>query len=285
MNKTGTGLGLSVCKHIIEKMGGEVKVESEGIGHGTTFVIKLQSVSKVSLENTDHSINENLQKRIKDQKEALLKCQTQRIKSLQRLNLKGINQNLISNLNFLIVNDEIFILAMLEEIIHKTGVTNVDQAQNGYDGYQLVLKNTYDVILCDLNMPVMNGYQCAKKILARYAPQQSLFIPSENQQKCPLLIAYSALITDEIEAKCKEQGFDICLQSPITLKMINEQVIPLVLQRKCGPKQKKDRLNCSMPECESSSLISSQDMNEISHSMLLPDLSPTFRPIIDNNEI
>ena len=46
-NKTGTGLGLSICKHLIEKMGGKVKVESEGVGKGTTFIIKMQAISKV----------------------------------------------------------------------------------------------------------------------------------------------------------------------------------------------------------------------------------------------
>ena len=46
-NKTGPGLGLSICKHLIEKMGGKVKVESEGIGKGTTFIIKMQAISRV----------------------------------------------------------------------------------------------------------------------------------------------------------------------------------------------------------------------------------------------
>jgi signal transduction histidine kinase len=46
-NKTGTGLGLSICKHLIEKMGGKVKVESEGIGKGTTFIIKMQAISRI----------------------------------------------------------------------------------------------------------------------------------------------------------------------------------------------------------------------------------------------
>ena len=41
LNKQGTGLGLSICKHLIEQMGGSVTVESEGIGHGSTFIIKL----------------------------------------------------------------------------------------------------------------------------------------------------------------------------------------------------------------------------------------------------
>ena len=48
MNKTGTGLGLSICKHFISKMGGDVKVESKGIGHGTSFVIQMRSISKLS---------------------------------------------------------------------------------------------------------------------------------------------------------------------------------------------------------------------------------------------
>ena len=38
-NKQGTGLGLSICKHFITKMGGDVKVESEGRGKGTSFII------------------------------------------------------------------------------------------------------------------------------------------------------------------------------------------------------------------------------------------------------
>ena len=40
-NKKGTGLGLSICKNLIEKMRGKVQVESEGIGKGTTFIIKM----------------------------------------------------------------------------------------------------------------------------------------------------------------------------------------------------------------------------------------------------
>jgi signal transduction histidine kinase len=48
-NKTGTGLGLSICKHLIEKMGGKVNVQSEGVGKGTTFIIKMQAISKVDI--------------------------------------------------------------------------------------------------------------------------------------------------------------------------------------------------------------------------------------------
>ena len=46
-NKNGTGLGLSICKHFITKMGGSVKVQSKGLGHGTSFVIEMKAISKL----------------------------------------------------------------------------------------------------------------------------------------------------------------------------------------------------------------------------------------------
>ena len=46
-------MGLSICKNIIEKMGGKVHVESEGIGKGTTFVITMQAISKIDKNEID----------------------------------------------------------------------------------------------------------------------------------------------------------------------------------------------------------------------------------------
>ena len=84
----------------------------------------------------------------------------------------------------------------------------------------------YDFIVCDLNMPVMNGYECAAKIKAKYEHKQDFFHVSEEEEICPLLIACSAMITPEIEKKTKEHGFDFALQSPLTLKVINEKILP-----------------------------------------------------------
>ena len=44
-------MGLSICKHIIEKMGGNVRVESQGLGHGTTFIISISAHSKVKTKD------------------------------------------------------------------------------------------------------------------------------------------------------------------------------------------------------------------------------------------
>jgi CheY-like chemotaxis protein len=116
---------------------------------------------------------------------------------------------------------------MLNQIISQCGIEKIDQAQNGFDGYQLVLNNQYDFILCDLEMPVMNGYECAKKIKQHYEQDQSFFNVEEEKCEsfCPLLVACSALITPLIERKAMENGFDLCVQSPINSQFIQEKII------------------------------------------------------------
>ena len=47
MNTRGSGLGLNICKNLIEKMGGDVSVESEGVDKGTTFIINLRTEAKI----------------------------------------------------------------------------------------------------------------------------------------------------------------------------------------------------------------------------------------------
>ena len=44
----------------------------------------------------------------------------------------------------------------------------VDTATNGHDGFLKVIKKQYDFVICDLNMPVLDGYQCAQKIKNYY---------------------------------------------------------------------------------------------------------------------
>ena len=113
-------MGLSICKLLIEKMGGNVKVESKGIGFGTTFVIKLQAVSKIP---RDVSIRHNLSKQkilndessqFKEQRQALLKSQ---LIGSSMDNVSLIEGASLSTHKVLIVNDEFFILGMLQQIV------------------------------------------------------------------------------------------------------------------------------------------------------------------------
>jgi CheY-like chemotaxis protein len=60
-------------------------------------------------------------------------------------------------------------------------------------------------------MPVLDGYQCAEKIIKNYTEKQFFFCNDQNNVNCPLLVACSALINKEIDQKAKKSGFDFCV--------------------------------------------------------------------------
>ena len=102
-----------------------------------------------------------------------------------------------------------------------------------------MLKKHYDFILCDLNMPVMDGFECASKIISHYSSQE-LFNHKEKED-CPLLIACSAMINAQVEKKASESGFDMCIQSPLTMDIIKQKILPALQQRSEKFKQSKPK--------------------------------------------
>ena len=46
---------------------------------------------------------------------------------------------------------------------------------NGYDALEITKRKQFDLVLCDINMPIMNGYDCAKKIISFYDKNSYLF--------------------------------------------------------------------------------------------------------------
>ena len=115
-------------------------------------------------------------------------------------------------------------------MVKQVEISNIDTAQNGFDAYELVKKKQYDFVLCDLTMPVMNGYTCATKIWAHYN-QKELFQYNEGKRFCPYLVACSAHVTPEIEQKAKEHGFNIVLRSPLTINVLEECILVRVFEQ------------------------------------------------------
>jgi len=64
-------------------------------------------------------------------------------------------------MRILIVNDDCFVLTILQQLLKKHEVENIDTAQNGFDAFEIAKKKQFDLILCDINMPIMDGFQCA----------------------------------------------------------------------------------------------------------------------------
>jgi len=131
----GTGLGLSISKRLSEMMGGRIKVESTE-GQGSCFSIELYGVSIASVED-------------ETEYETLQHSQNQRyvFEKAKVLVVDDIEDN-----RELIVHD-----FLDTEIVPKTAI-------NGKEAYEMVQKENFDLVIMDIRMPVMDGYEATQKI-------------------------------------------------------------------------------------------------------------------------
>jgi CheY-like chemotaxis protein len=100
-----------------------------------------------------------------------------------------------------------------------------------------------ELVLLDLDMPIMDGYEACRQILKLYNDKNKFFQvdPNLNQisskESCsnsivehvieemftqPLMIAYSGLVNDEVRQKAKLQGFDVVIDAPLTVDKIQK---------------------------------------------------------------
>ena len=129
----GTGLGMSIAKNLIEKMGGSISFESEE-GAGTTFVIRVPF--KIDLEAD------------------------------KRVEQRDVSEKSINGLHILLVEDNELNMEIAEFVLENGGA-DVTKAWNGQEAVELFRKSEpggFDAILMDIMMPVMNGYEATKMI-------------------------------------------------------------------------------------------------------------------------
>jgi PAS domain S-box-containing protein len=168
----GTGLGLAITKKLVELMNGELTVDST-VGKGSVFTVKIKEVSIASLE---HSLDE--------------------IK-LESENISFLNQKV------LIVDDIQSNRLLLNEILSIYGLA-VLEATNGKEAINTIRSQSPDIVLMDLRMPVMDGYE-AIKILKGDSRLKNIPI---------IVLTASAMKTNEEEIK--KIGSDSYLRKPIS---------------------------------------------------------------------
>ena len=129
----GTGLGLSIVKKLIELHDGDLTVKST-LDQGSEFIFT------IPYPNTDSSVQ-----------------------SIMPEGLSKITNNYLEGLTVLLVEDNEYNQILATTYLERN-MAKVELAENGQIGFDMALKNDYDCIIMDLQMPVMNGFDATQKI-------------------------------------------------------------------------------------------------------------------------
>jgi PAS domain S-box-containing protein len=177
----GTGLGLAIVKQLVEPQGGVINVVSK-VGKGTTFSFRL-----------------NFQKTTA---EAELETEILELD-------KGSK-----NIKVLVVEDIPLNQLLMKTLLDDFGFER-DIAENGKIAVEKMQSNSYDVILMDLQMPEMNGFEATE------------YIRTTMNSKIPI-IALTADVTTVDLAKCKSVGMNDYIAKPVDERLLYSKIVGIV---------------------------------------------------------
>ena len=208
----GSGLGMSIVKQLVEAMNGTIEVESI-LGKGTTFIFRLPF--KVNQTVNNQMINkENMGNSFAGMKKELPNLLGKTLKD----NSDSLKQNRLEGLRILLVEDNDLNMEIAEFYLKEDGA-QVEKAWNGreaVDKFMASDSNTYDAVLMDIMMPVMNGMEACLAIRTSTHP---------DAKSIPI-IAMTAQASKECMQQCSEVGMNGHLTKPV----ISQKLIEIIIE-------------------------------------------------------
>ena len=177
------GLGLAISKKLCELMNGTIHATSI-LGSGTTFTVSIPCT-----------------------------IMTSTVEKTQAMRVNTNNESLYKNIHVLLAEDNPVNRMVATTMCKKLGI-QVDQAINGLEAVELAGKNTYQLILMDCQMPIMDGYEATKQIRDRDDIASS---------RTPI-VALTAHAMKGDREKCLSTGMDDYATKPFDMNKLQQLI-------------------------------------------------------------
>lgn len=187
----GLGIGLALVRQLVQLHGGSIQAESDGPNKGSRFTVRLPLLREtVSLASSNLGSS------------------------------ASVKLNIPPQTSFLIVDDSEDTIAMLQELLKISGA-NVMTATNGADALRLAGQNEFDIILSDISMPGMDGFEFLQRLRQ-----------IEGRQHVPVIAITGFGRNDDVE-RAHAAGFYSHLTKPLNLQTLAE-VLDQLARHKLG---------------------------------------------------
>ncbi len=206
VNKEGTGIGLSIVKELVEMHHGTVQVDSE-MGSGAMFTVIVPS-EKESYPDNELEIAEKQEYSISKVESSIDLESIQQPDGKKQYNLRSI----------LVVEDNAELREYLAEHFEKS--YKVFTAEEGAEGLKCAREISPDIILTDVQMPVMDGYEFCRELRRNF---DTSHIP---------VVMLTANNTIEHQVEGLSTGADVYMTKPFDIKLLDAQINSLVENRR-----------------------------------------------------